>query len=107
VDFTNLKGDFEDLDAIILGISPDSIESHKKFKDKHSLKITLLSDTDKSVLRLYGVWQLKKMAGREYHGVVRSTFLIDPKGVVRVVWRKVSVKGHAQNVLARLKELQN
>jgi len=105
VDFTNLKGEFEALNAVILGVSPDSTKSHRGFAEKHDLTITLLSDTGHEALESFGVWQLKKMAGREYHGVVRSTFLIDPKGVVRDVWRNVKVGGHTVAVRERLSEI--
>jgi peroxiredoxin Q/BCP len=89
----------------VLGISPDNVQSHRRFIDKHGLQLTLLSDTEHSVIETYGAWTLKKMYGREYYGVERSTFIIDPRGVVAAVWRKVKVKGHAPEVIARLKQL--
>ena len=85
--------------AVVIGISPDSEASHARFIEKHSLTMELLSDPDKQVCNLYGVWQKKKMAGKEYMGVVRTTFLIDPKGKIARVWEKVRVDGHADEVL--------
>ncbi len=105
MEFTEKKGEFEELGAVILGISPDSPKSHRNFREKKSLTITLLSDEDHKVLEAYGAWQLKKMYGREYMGVVRSTFLIDPNGIIRYIWPKVKVKGHVEDVLNKLKEL--
>jgi len=89
----------------VVGVSPDSPKSHRNFIAKKELGLTLLSDPEHEVLAQYGVWQLKKMAGREYYGVVRTTLLIDPEGRVARVWPKVRVKGHAQQVLAGLREL--
>ncbi|MGB2804010.1 MAG: thioredoxin-dependent thiol peroxidase [Candidatus Zixiibacteriota bacterium] len=105
IHFTNSRKDFEKLNGVILGISPDSPESHCKFAEKHQLGITLLSDPEHRVLESYDVWQKKKMYGREFWGVVRSTFLVDPKGRIRQVWRKVKVAGHVEEVKAVLKEL--
>ncbi len=104
-EFTELLPEFEKLGAVVLGVSPDSVESHKKFKEKKNLKVKLLSDENKEVLNAYGVWQKKKMYGREYYGVVRTTYLIDPEGKVAHVWKRVRVKGHAEAVLKRIKEL--
>ena len=106
LDFTALKSEFEKEGATILGVSPDSIKRHQNFITKKELQITLLSDEDKEVAQKYGVWQLKKMYGREYMGIVRSTFLIDPNGNIAEIWTKVKVKGHAQEVLEKLKELK-
>jgi len=105
IDFTNRAADFKKRKALILGISPDSETSHRKFITKHGLGITLLSDSDRKVLELYGAWQLKKLYGKESYGVVRSTFLIDPEGVIRRVWDKVKVHGHVDEVFESLKEL--
>jgi peroxiredoxin Q/BCP len=105
-DFTAALPDFEGLDAIVLGVSPDSPKKHRNFIEKKDLKITLLSDEDKALCSLLGVWQLKKFMGKEYMGVVRSTFLIDPEGKVAAVWPKVRVKGHVDDVKAKLTELQ-
>jgi peroxiredoxin Q/BCP len=98
IHFTNARKDFEKLNAVILGISPDSPESHCKFAEKHGLGITLLADAEHKALESYGVWQKKKMYGREFWGVVRSTFLVDPKGKIRHAWRKVKVTGHVEEV---------
>jgi peroxiredoxin Q/BCP len=107
VGFTEKKADFEKLNAVIVGVSPDSPASHARFVEKKNLNILLLSDPEHKVLMKYGVWQKKKLYGREYMGVVRSTFLIDPKGKIAAVWRKVKVNGHVDAVLEKLKELQN
>ncbi len=96
---------FRSLNADILGVSPDSVESHKKFKEKHDLKITLLSDQEKKVLQEYSVWRLKKRYGKEFYGVVRSTFLIDPHGNIRYIWNNVRVKGHVEKVFNILKDM--
>jgi peroxiredoxin Q/BCP len=105
LEFTLNKDEFEGMGATIIGVSPDSQGSHVKFIQKNELGIRLLSDPEKEVLDKYGVWQLKKMYGREYYGVVRSTFLIDPEGKIAHVWRKVRVKGHVDAVKERLLEL--
>lgn len=96
-DFSTLVGDLEDV--VVLGVSPDGITSHQKFVAKYGLRVMLLSDPEKEVLRLYGAWGLKKNYGREYEGVIRSTFLIDPSGGLVKSWRNVRAKGHAQRVL--------
>jgi len=101
-----LKSKFKKANAVVIGISPDSVKSHTNFMKKHDLKLTLLSDPEHTALAAYGAWQLKKMYGREYMGVVRSTVLIDPDGVVRHTWPKVKVKGHADQVLEKLRELK-
>jgi peroxiredoxin Q/BCP len=106
LDFTLNKAALEAMGATVLGISPDSVESHEGFCMKHDLTITLLSDPEHEVLEKYGVWQLKKMYGREFHGVVRSTFLIDPEGKIAHEWRKVSVDGHVDAVKEKLAELK-
>lgn len=89
----------------VLGVSPDSVKSHDKFACKLELPFPLLSDTEHSLLEKAGVWQKKKMYGREYMGVVRTTALIDPKGIVRAIWPKVKVAGHVEEVSAKLHEL--
>lgn len=104
-DFSALLPQFERKDATIVGISADSEASHARFAAKHDLTITLLSDPDHRVLEAFGVWQKKKMAGREYMGIVRTTFLIDPKGIIREVWNKVKVKAHAEAVHQSLCQL--
>ncbi len=115
VDFTMLKKDFEQLDAVILGVSKDKPESHKKFIEKHNLGITLLSDENKEVLKAYGAWGEKKNYGKITEGTIRSTFLIDPEGIIKYIWknvkvhqkRKTGIVKHAEVVLQKLKELQN
>jgi len=106
LEFTAAEDDFNAKGAVVIGVSPDSPESHTKFKEKHDLGITLLSDTEKEMLTGYGVWQKKKMYGREYMGVVRSTYLIDPEGKIAYIWPKVKVAGHADAVMEKLVELQ-
>ena len=106
-DFTNELEEFEELDAVILGVSPDSPKKHRNFIEKKNLKITLLSDEDKEVLKAYGAWGLKKMYGKEYEGVIRSTFIINPEGEIVSEWKKVRVKGHVEEVKNKLKTLQN
>jgi len=106
VGFTAAREKFEAEGAVILGGSPDSQKSHCNFTDKHKLGITLLSDPEHVALEDYGAWRLKKNYGREYMGVQRSTFLIDPEGRVAHAWPKVKVKGHVEDVLAKLKELK-
>ena len=107
LDFTALKSEFEKEGATIFGVSPDPVKRHQNFITKKELTITLLSDEEKEVAKMYGVWQLKKLYGREYMGIVRSTFLIDPDGKIAYIWSKVKVKGHAQEVLEKLRELKN
>ncbi|GAA5094382.1 peroxiredoxin [Bartonella acomydis] len=100
IDFTRLKPKFDEIGVVLIGISPDSIKSHDKFKTKHTLDIILISDEEKTTLEAYGVWVEKSMYGRKYMGVERSTFLIDKTGKIAKEWRKVSVSGHADKVLA-------
>lgn len=118
-DFTAAMPDFEGLDALILGVSPDTPAKHRNFIEKQSLDITLLADEEKKVCEAYGVWQLKKFMGRESMGVVRSTFIINPEGKIAAAWEKVNVrkkrkvKGetvevlHVDVVKETLKELQS
>jgi peroxiredoxin Q/BCP len=105
LDFSALQPQFRKAKATLLGISPDSVASHQKFKDKMKFTFELLSDPDQTVCKLYDVIQEKSMYGRKYLGVERSTFLIDAKGVLRHEWRKVKVKGHADAVLAAVQAL--
>ena len=98
-EFSALLSEFQKRNASVIGISPNSEASHARFIEKHGLTVELLSDPDKKVCNLYGVWQKKKMAGREYMGAVRTTFLIDPNGKIVRVWEKVRVSGHADEVL--------
>jgi len=102
-DFTRLKRDFESEGARIIGVSKDSCKSHRNFRDKKSLTITLLSDEDVTVHKKYGVWRMKKFVGREFLGTIRTTFLIDPQGKVAKIWDGVKVTAHAEEVLETLK----
>ena len=101
-DFTALAPQFASKGAVVVGLSKDTPRSHDKFKGKYDLDVVLASDEDTSVMQRYGVWVEKSMYGRKYMGAERATFLIGPDGMVRQVWRKVSVPGHAQAVLAAL-----
>lgn len=98
VDFTSGIKDFKKMNAIVVGVSPDSVASHMNFINKHALRVILLSDQEHEVLKEYGVWQKKSMYGREYYGVVRTTFVVDPKGKIVQKWEKVKVAGHADAV---------
>lgn len=91
--------------AEVVGLSKDSVERHDKFKDKHDLKVILASDAESDVIERYGSWVEKNMYGRKFLGIERSTFLIDGKGKVQRVWRKVKVKGHVEEVLQAVKDL--
>lgn len=97
---------FKEMDAVILGVSPDSVKSHKKFADKYNLLFSLLSDEDKSVIEKYDVWKEKSMYGRKYMGVERTTFVIDKKGKIRKVYNKVKVPDHDKQILETLKEIE-
>ena len=103
-DFTEYAEEFKKLGAEIIGVSPDSAKSHCKFIDKHDLSIQLLSDPEHEVIEAYGAWRLKKFMGKEYMGVVRSTFLISPDRKIAQVWDKVRVKTHVEKVLQELKK---
>ena len=105
IDFSQKQAEWENLNIKVLGVSPDSVKSHCKFIEKHSLVLQLLSDPDHQVAESYGVWGLKKFMGKEYMGIVRSTFLIDPSGNIAYVWPSVKVKGHVELVLSKVKEL--
>jgi peroxiredoxin Q/BCP len=104
-EFTHLEPEFKKLGAKVFGVSPDSPQSHDKFIEKKSLSIPLLSDADHSLLEKTGVWQKKKLYGREFMGVVRSTYLIDKNGKIAFIWEKVKAAGHAHEVLDKLKEI--
>lgn len=105
--FTEGIPQFEKLEAVILGVSPDSVESHQKFIKKQNLKISLLSDPEKELCQKYGVWQQKSMMGKTYMGVVRSTFLINPEGKLAKIWADVKVNGHVDEVKKTLEELRS
>ena len=104
--FTEELDNFTSEDAIIVGVSPDNAAKHCKFIDKHGLGVELLADTEKKMLDDYGVWQEKSMYGKTYLGVVRTTYLIDPNGLVAEAWTKVKARGHAKAVLERLREIK-
>lgn len=99
IDFTALKPQFDALDVVLIGMSPDSVKKHDKFIAKHELSVDLASDEEKAVLATYGVWVEKSMYGRKYMGVERTTLLIDREGNIARVWNKVKVPGHAAEVL--------
>lgn len=104
-DFSCLADQFAKAGADVVGISPDSAASHKKFKTKYDLPLRLLADENKDAANAYGVWVEKSMYGRKYMGVERSTFLIDSKGKIVRSWRKVKIPGHAEDVLAAVQAL--
>jgi len=101
-EFRDAYADYEKAGVVILGVSPDAENSHTKFIQKYELPFTLLSDTDHAVSESYGVWGLKKYMGREYEGVLRTTFLISPDGIIQKVFEGVKPAGHAAEVLAAL-----
>jgi peroxiredoxin Q/BCP len=103
VGFREAAAEFEKEGAIILGVSKGSVESHRKFREKHDLPFTLLSDPEAKVLQLYGVWKQKSLYGRSFMGTERTTFLIDEKGIVRKVYHKVNPKDHAKTCLVDLR----
>lgn len=105
LDFGALYRKFRAAGATIVGASKDAVASHDRFKKKHKLPFALVSDADGTLCAAYGVWVEKSLYGRKYFGIERSTFLIDGKGIVRRVWRKVKVPGHADEVLAAVKAL--
>ncbi|MEZ5791658.1 MAG: peroxiredoxin [Nitratireductor sp.] len=105
IGFTAAKPEFDKLGVVVAGMSPDPVKKHDKFRDKHSLGVTLISDEDKVALDAYGVWVEKSMYGKKYMGVERSTFLIGKDGKIAKAWRKVSVTGHVDEVLAAARAL--
>jgi peroxiredoxin Q/BCP len=105
LDFSSAIEELRSLGAEVFGVSPDSTESHRKFKDKHGIEVTLLSDPDHRVLQAYGAWGTKKMYGKEHQGVLRSTLIIDPSGEIARIWRRVRVKGHVDEVLEVLRSI--
>lgn len=105
IDFTQSRKKFESLGIPVIGVSKDSAASHDKFKAKHKLKLVLASDPETITANAYGVWVEKSMYGRKYMGMDRSTFLIDAKGVISEIWRKVKVPGHVEAVFAAAKSL--
>lgn len=105
IDFSGLKSAFAKAGAAVVGVSPDSVASHAKFKTKHDIDLELISDESKTMLEAYGVWAEKSLYGRKYMGVERTTFLIAPDGKIAQVWHKVKVPGHAATVLAAAQTL--
>ncbi|MBT8420003.1 MAG: thioredoxin-dependent thiol peroxidase [Gammaproteobacteria bacterium] len=105
-EFTDNLAQFEQLDAVVMGCSPDNADRHRKFIAKHQLKITLLSDTDHEIMERYGAWGEKNMYGKITEGVIRSTVLIDPAGKVAHHWRRVRAAGHADSVRKKLAALR-
>ena len=105
ISFSGLNGEFSKFGVEIIGVSPDSVASHETFKAKHKLSVTLVADEEKTLAQAYGVWVEKSMYGRKYMGVERATFLVDPKGKIAGVWRKVKVPGHAEKVLEAVQDL--
>jgi len=104
-DFSALTSEFDAANAVVIGVSRDPVKKLARFQAKYDLKVVLASDEPEDVTLAWGVWVQKKLYGREYMGIERATFLIDGQGAVRRVWRKVSVKGHAAEVLAAAKSL--
>ena len=102
-DFNKLLSKFKKLDCEIYGISKDNLKSHDKFRDKYKIKFDLLADEDLKVLKKYKVWGKKKFMGKEFMGIIRTTFLIDKKGKIIKIWDNVKVKDHAKEVLETLK----
>ena len=105
VDFNKLLPKFKKLNCEILGISKDNLKSHDKFRDKYKIKFDLLADEEIKVLKKYNVWAKKKFMGREFMGIVRTTFLIDKKGKIIKIWNNVKVKDHAKEVLETLQKI--
>ncbi|MFA9559217.1 thioredoxin-dependent thiol peroxidase [Evansella sp. AB-rgal1] len=103
-DFRDNHESFKDVNAVILGVSPDPVARHEKFIDKHDLPFELLADEENQLAEAFGVWKLKKNFGKEYMGIERSTFIIDPEGNLIKEWRKVKVKGHVEEALQYLRE---
>ncbi|RTL97215.1 MAG: peroxiredoxin [Hyphomicrobiales bacterium] len=105
IGFSQLKPEFDKAGAAVIGLSPDSVKKHDKFKAKHSLSVDLVADEERKVIEAYHLWVEKTMYGRQYMGVERATFLIGKDGRIARVWRKVRVKGHAEEVLEAVRAL--
>ena len=103
-DFRDQIDRFNEVDAVILGVSPDPIDRHQKFVEKYGLPFLLLADTDHTAAEAYGVWKLKKNFGKEYMGIERSTFILDKEGKIVKEYRKVQVKGHVEEALTYIRE---
>ena len=104
-DFNKLLANFKKLDCEVYGISKDNLDSHDKFRDKYNIKFDLLADEDLKLLKKYKVWGKKKFMGKEFMGIIRSTYLIDKKGKILKTWTNVKVKDHAKEVLEALKNI--
>ncbi|MBX3579813.1 MAG: peroxiredoxin [Rhizobiaceae bacterium] len=104
-DFSSLSAEFGKLGAVVIGVSPDSADSHAKFARKYGLDLLLVADTELKAAKAYGVWGDKVLFGRAYKGIIRTTFLVDPAGRVARIWSKVRVKNHAADVLAAAAEI--
>ena len=105
IEFSGLRPQFEKLGAKVIGMSPDPVKKHDKFKTKHDLKVDLVADEDKAIIEAYGLWVEKSMYGRKYMGVERTTYLIDSAGKIAKIWNKVKVPGHAAEVLEATKAI--
>jgi peroxiredoxin Q/BCP len=105
IEFNGLRDKFGKAKTVVVGMSPDSVKSHDKFREKYELALPLAADENKEILSAYGVWVEKSMYGRKYMGVERTTFLIDAKGKIAKIWRKVKVPGHAEEVLGAAEAL--
>ena len=105
LDFSKLKQEFDNQETLVIGISKDSPEKQKKFKEKHKLNCILGADHETDICEQYGVWVEKSMYGRKYMGIQRTTFFINKKGEIKFIWPKVKVNGHAEDVLKKVKEL--
>lgn len=104
--FTDNIEEFNKINSNVVGVSPDSVKSHDKFKEKHNLAFDLISDPEKEIAKNYEAFGEKKMYGKTYMGIIRSTYIIDPEGTIKKVYPKVRVKGHVEKVMEDLKELQ-
>ncbi|WP_105318250.1 thioredoxin-dependent thiol peroxidase [Thermus tenuipuniceus] len=104
--FRDRMGDLQELGAVVLGVSADDVQSHKRFAEKYALNFPLLADPERGVILAYGAWGKKNLYGKEYEGVLRQTFLIDPEGRIAKVWRKVSPEDHAEEVAEALRALR-
>ncbi len=104
--FRDRMGDLQELGAVVLGVSADDVQSHKRFAEKYGLNFPLLADPGREVILAYGAWGKKNLYGKEYEGVLRQTFLIDPEGRIAKVWRKVSPEDHAEEVAEALRALR-
>lgn len=105
LDFSAMGADFEAANAVVIGVSPDSVKSHDKFAAKHALTVMLAADEEKKVLEAYGVWKEKSMYGKKYMGVERTTYLVAPDGRIAKIWNNVKAAGHAQIVLEAIRAL--